>query len=133
MPINGEAARTASPSNRPVPKVTTSTVLAASSTSVLRWMSACVRRTTPEHQQKPDQHRSGREDADLFRSEEPAHHERLNNGGSLSDHQADRGHRRAALEHTAQAGRGARSQAGLPEVCVGPPTPAGRGLHVALT
>ena len=69
MPINGEAARTASPSNRPVPKVTTSTVLAASSTSVLAVDERLRQGAVREHHQKPDQHRSGREDADLFGSE----------------------------------------------------------------
>ena len=40
-PISGEATRTASPSSRPVAKVATSTVLAASSISRSRCMSAC--------------------------------------------------------------------------------------------
>ncbi len=39
-PISGEATRTASASSRPVTKVTISTVLAASSMSCSRWMSA---------------------------------------------------------------------------------------------
>jgi hypothetical protein len=39
-------------------------------------------------------------------AEEPAYNERLNNCGSLGNDQADRGQRRSALEHTAQAGRG---------------------------
>jgi hypothetical protein len=53
----------------------------------------------------PDHHRSGHEDAGLVGAEEPAYNERLNNCGSLGNDQADRGQRRSALEHTAQAGR----------------------------
>jgi hypothetical protein len=105
VPTTGDAARSARLTNRPVPKLTTSTVLAASSTSVLRWMRACDREPCTAWVKGPDHHRSGHEDADLVGAEEPAYNERLNNCGSLGNDQADRGQRRSALEHTAQAGR----------------------------
>ena len=106
MPINGEAARSARLPNRPVAESNDQYCVGGVLDVGLAVDQRLRQGTLRDHHQEPDHHRSGREDADLVGAEKPAQHKRLNNGGGLSDHQADGGHRRSALEHTAQARRG---------------------------
>ena len=133
MPINGEAARSARLPNRPVAESNDQYCVGGVLDVGLAVDERLRQGTLRDHHQEPDHHRSGHEDADLVRAEEPAQHERLNNGGGLSDHQADRGHRRSALEHTAQARPRCRSRLAFQRcACARPLRPAG-GLPAELT
>ena len=82
--------------------MTTSTVLAAFSRSLSRWISAWESALWA-HKHNPDHHRNPPRRS-LLRSgaEESAENDRLDDGDDLTDQQTHCGDRGAALEHTAQ-------------------------------